>query len=444
MLPRHSKPRRPRQCFFDAVLQIYRIVISGRCGVRLIRYETRFDRHWRLLRSHGKADPMTMQHRNETISRPKVRRLTLSDFRSYASLDCSIASRLVVLTGENGAGKTNILEALSMFSPGRGLRRAEIGECARRDGSGGFAVSIEVESEGCTTQLGHGLEKNAADGAALRRFRVNRAPTSSARAFVDYIRVLWLTPAMDGLFAGPAGERRRFLDRLALGVDAEHGARVNRLEQALRNRNKLLEEGVSDRRWLEAAEYEIAALGVAVAAARLQTVSRLDALIRAGCDDNSPFPWAEIALEGELEQMLAQEPALRVEEHYRGLLAAARRRDAAAGRTLIGPQTSDLAVCHGPKHEPARACSTGEQKALLTGLVLAHARLVAAMTGAAPLLLLDEIAAHFDPRRREALFDELERLAGQVWMTGADASAFSSLRERADMLHVTPGRLKNL
>jgi DNA replication and repair protein RecF len=398
---------------------------------------------WRPRRRHGKANAMTSQDCKETISRPRVRRLTLNDFRSYASLDCSVASRLVVLTGENGAGKTNILEALSMFTPGRGLRRAEIGECARRGGSGGFAVSIEVEADGGAIQLGHGLER-AADGASMRRFRVNRAPVSSARAFADCIRVLWLTPSMDGLFAGSPGERRRFLDRLALGVDADHGARVNRLEQALRNRNRLLEEGISDRRWLEAAEYEIAALGVAVAAARLETVSRLDALIKSGRDDNSLFPWAEIALEGELEQMLARQPALRVEEHYRGLLAAARRRDAAAGRTLIGPHASDLAIRHGPKNEPARACSTGEQKALLTGLVLAHARLVAAMTGAAPLLLLDEIAAHFDPMRREALFGELERLAGQVWMTGADAFAFNSLRDRADLLLVEPGRVKKL
>ena len=192
----------------------------------------------------------------------------------------------------------------------------------------------------------------------------------------------------------------------------------------------------------DAAEQEIAALGVAVASARLETVSRLAALIAAGRDDASPFPWADIALEGELEQMLALEPALKVEEHYRGVLAASRHRDASAGRTLNGPQTSDLAVRHGPKNEPARACSTGEQKALLTGLVLAHARLVAAMSGMAPLLLLDEIAAHFDVKRREALFDELARLRGQVWMTGADPSAFASLEGRADMLHVTPGKVE--
>lgn len=387
---------------------------------------------------------MTTQNRKDAILRPLVRRLTLNDFRSYASVDIRLGSQLVVLTGENGAGKTNILEALSMFSPGRGLRRAEIGECARREGAGGFAVSIEVETEEAVTQLGHGLEPAGPEVGASRRFRVDRSPVSSARAFADHIRVLWLTPAMDGLFAGSAGERRRFLDRLALGVDADHGARVNRLEQALRNRNKLLEEGVSDRRWLEAAENEIAALGIGVAAARFQTVSRLAALIDAERNDASPFPWAEIALDGELEQMLAHEPALRVEEHYRALLASSRRRDAAAGRTLNGPHLSDLGVRHGPKGEPARACSTGEQKALLTGLVLAHARLVAAMSGVAPLLLLDEIAAHFDPKRREALFDELTRLGGQVWTTGADASAFASLEGRAHTLHVTPGCVKKL
>jgi len=368
---------------------------------------------------------------------PRVRRLTLRDFRSYAALDCRFEAAMIALFGENGAGKTNLLEALSLYSPGRGLRRAELAECARRGGAGGFAVSIEVETDGAIKQLGHGLTTSGE-----RPFRVDRAPASSARAFADYVRVLWLTPAMDGLFSGPAGERRRFLDRLALGVDAEHGARANRLERALRNRNRLLEEGVADRRWLDAAEQEIAALGVAVAAARRETVSRLAALIAAGRDDASPFPWADVTIEGELEQRLALEPALAVEEWYRGELAASRRRDAAAGRTLIGPQASDLAVRHGPKNEAARACSTGEQKALLMGLTLAHAKLVNAMTGHAPLLLLDEVAAHFDVKRREALYDELETLDGQMWMTGADPSLFDALHGRADMLRVTPGKVE--
>ena len=366
---------------------------------------------------------------------PRVRRLTLANFRSYTQARCEIDGALVVLVGENGAGKTNVLEALSMFSAGRGLRRADLAECARHDGDGGYAVSIELASDDATTQLGHGL---AADGE--RQFRIERAPVSSARAFADHLRVLWLTPAMDGLFAGPAGDRRRYLDRLALGVDADHGGRVSRLERALRNRNRLLEEGVADRRWLDAAELEIAALGVAVAAARRETVSRLQTIIAAGRE--GPFPWAGIAIDGEVETRLAEAPALAVEEWFRDALAAARRRDAAAGRTLIGPQTSDLAVRHGPRDVAARDCSTGEQKALLMGLTLAHARLVAAMTGRAPLVLLDEVAAHFDPKRRAALYDELEKLGGQVWMTGADPALFETLKGRATMLSVTSGRIE--
>lgn len=207
---------------------------------------------------------------------------------------------------------------------------------------------------------------------------------------------------MDGLFSGSAGERRRFLDRLTLGVDADHGPRVSRMERALRNRNKLLETGIADRSWLDAAENEIASLGVAVAAGRLETVFRLTAIVAEGKE--GPFPWAEIAIEGEIENLLAQHSALVVEERFREQLAASRKRDTAAGRTLTGPQTSDLAVRHGPKNAAARDCSTGEQKALLMGLTIAHARLVAAMTEKAPLLLLDEVAAHFDPQRREALF----------------------------------------
>lgn len=366
--------------------------------------------------------------------RPRVRRLTLADFRSFAQARCDIDAQLVALTGDNGAGKTNTLEALSIFSVGRGLRRAEMADCARQGGPGGYAVSIELETEDATTQLGHGLAETGE-----RRFRIERAPASSARAFADHLRVLWLTPAMDGLFNGPAGDRRRYLDRLALGVDADHGARVSRLERALRNRNRLLEDSAPNGRWLDAVEQEIAALGVAVAAARRETVSRLAA--RIDRDGGGPFPFAEIAVTGEVEGRLGGESALVVENWFRDTLAATRRRDAAAGRTLTGPQTSDLAVRHGPKGAPAEDCSTGEQKALLMGLTLAHTRLVTDMTGRAPLLLLDEVAAHFDPKRREALFTELETLAGQVWMTGADPALFDSLRGRADLLQVTPGNI---
>jgi len=369
-----------------------------------------------------------------------VRRLILADFRSYPSLDLRLSRPLIVLTGENGAGKTNLIEALSLLTPGRGLRRAEQAECAREGGSGGWTVSVEIETATGPIQFGTGLEPQGA-GQAQRRCRIDREPVSSVRAFSDYVRVVWLTPSMDGLFSGSAGDRRRFLDRLVLSVDAEHGARVTSLERALRNRNRLLEDGVNraDQSWLDATEREIADLAIAVAAARFETVSRLAALIQAARDEASPFPWADIALKGDVEALIATHPAVEAEDRYRAMLRANRARDAAAGRCLIGPQTSDLVVRHGPKQAEAARSSTGEQKALLVGLVLAHARLVADMSGIAPLVLLDEIAAHFDSRRRLALYDSLEGLGGQVWMTGADPAAFADLAGRAQILKVTPG-----
>ena len=372
---------------------------------------------------------------------PRVRRLVLSDFRSYATLDLAMAGQLVVLTGDNGAGKTNILEALSMFTAGRGLRRADLSEMARIGGTGGWAVSVEVETDGHRQQLGTGLEPASAFAPTQRRYRIERAPVGSARAFADHLRVVWLTPAMDGLFSGPAGDRRRFLDRLVLAVDCDHGTRVNGLERALRNRNRLLEEGSRDSQWLDAAERELAELAVAVSAARHETATRLAALIAEERDETSPFPWAELALEGDIERLIDQMPALEIEERYRALLRDNRGRDAAAGRTLIGPQASDLVVRHGPKQADADRCSTGEQKALLVGLVLAHARLVGAMSGIAPLVLLDEIAAHFDPSRRAALYGALERLGGQVFLTGADPAAFLEAPEKTQVFKVSAGRV---
>ena len=373
------------------------------------------------------------------IRRPKVRRLVLSDFRSYASLDLAVEGDMIALTGENGAGKTNILEALSLLTPGRGLRRADLADCAREVGAGGWVVSVELEDDDHRVQLGTGREPAESGLPQSRKCRIDRVPVGSARAFADHVRVVWLTPSMDGLFTGPAGDRRRFLDRLVLAVDPEHGARVSALEKALRNRNRLLEDHFSETVWLDAAEHEIAEIAVAVAAARSETVSRLAGLIQEGRSKETPFPWADLALAGELEAMLPDHPALEVEDRYREILRANRARDAAAGRTLIGPQAADLIVKHGPKNADAARSSTGEQKALLVGLVLAHARLVASMTGIVPLVLLDEIAAHFDPLRRTALYDNLVELGAQVWMTGADASAFAELVERATLIHVTPG-----
>ncbi len=305
----------------------------------------------------------------------------LNDFRSYAALDLAVRGGLVVLCGENGAGKTNLLEALSLFAPGRGLRRAELGECARVGGAGGFALSIEVEEDGETHQLGSGWKPGASGEAAERRNRIDRTAVASSRAFCDHVRLVWLTPAMDSLFAGPASERRRFLDRFVLAIDPNHGARVGQFERALRGRNRLLEEGGRNAAWLDAIEREAAELGVAVAAARLDCVRRLEALIAAERDDSSPFPWAKLALQGEIETMAESGPALAAEDRYRASLRDNRGRDAAAGRTLIGPHLSDLLVWHGPKQAPAAASSTGEQKALIVGLALAHARLVARDVG---------------------------------------------------------------
>src|SRR3984893_4253267 len=368
-----------------------------------------------------------------------VRRLALADFRSYASLDLAVNGNLIALTGDNGAGKTNLLEALSLLAPGRGLRRAELRDCACDSGRGGFAISVELETQNGGVQLGTGIEPQT-DAPLLRKYRIDREPARSIRGFSDHIRVVWLTPAMDGLFMGPAGDRRWFLCRLVLAIDADHGTRVAALERALRSRNRLLEEGPgADHGWLDALERAAAELAIAGAAARIETVSWLAALITETRDKTSPFPWADVALEGEIERLVGTCPALEAEDIYRGILRDNRSRDAAAGRTLIGPQAGDLCVRHGPKQVPAAKASMGEQKALLAGLVLAHARLVATMSGLTPLVLLDEIAAHFDPVRRDALFEALETLGGQIWLSGTDRAIFGTIEKRALMLKVTPG-----
>jgi len=355
----------------------------------------------------------------------RLSRLIVRDFRNHADLDLKPGARLVALVGENGAGKTNILEAISLFAPGRGLRRAEFSAMARNGGPGGFAVSLTLDRDGAEHRLGTGMEPPGFDGRASRLCRVDGAPASSPVAFSEFFRVVWLTPDFDALFRGPAGDRRRFLDRLVLAVDAGHGTRVSALERALRSRNRLLEEPGQDARWLDAIEREIAELGVAVALARRETVERLDQLIAQSRDDAQPFPWASVRLEGDLDDLVAVWPAIEAEDRFRQALRQGRPRDRAAGRTLSGPQTSDLVVRHGPKDVPAGTASTGEQKALLIGLVLAHARLVRAMSGIAPAILLDEVAAHLDPRRRLGLFEALDALSGQVWMTGTDPEAFA-------------------
>ncbi|GAB4066574.1 DNA replication/repair protein RecF [Ancylobacter sonchi] len=374
----------------------------------------------------------------------RIARLRLTQFRSYKAAELRPQSDTVVLIGPNGAGKTNILEAISLLAPGRGLRRAALDQFACRHEGGradGWAISATLDGPQGEVTLGTGQEPDPTGETRSRRCRIDGEPVGSAAAFADFVRVIWLTPEMDGLFTGPPAERRRFLDRLVLAVDAEHGARVNALERALRARNRLLEEPRTDPRYLDAVEQELASLSVAVAAARLETVRRLSAGIVAGRDDGSAFPWATLALDGEIERELARLPATQVEDGYRGVLREGRPRDRAAGRTLEGAHLSDLIVGHGPKQMPAAQGSTGEQKALLIGLILAHARLVGEMAGMSPIMLLDDVVAYLDPARREALFATLRALGGQVWMTGADPAAFAALPKGAERFDVTPGHI---
>jgi DNA replication and repair protein RecF len=370
-----------------------------------------------------------------------IPKLTLINFRNYRAAALATDAKTIVLYGPNGAGKTNVIEAISFFAPGRGLRRATLDEVAFREGDGSWAVAAEVEGALGLVTLGTGSERTfAEDAAPARAYRVDGEPVTSAAAFADHLRVVWLTPAMDSLFAGSPSERRRFLDRLALAVDAEHAGRVNALERALRSRNRLLEEMNPDPHWLDAVEHETAELAVAVAGVRAETSQRLDGVLASR--KASAFPPAMISLNGWMEKLLPVHPALEIEERYRAVLRDNRARDAAAGRTLDGPHLTDLSVIYVAKGIAAADASTGEQKALLIGLVLAHARLITSMSGSAPVLLLDEVVAHLDPDRRAALYAELAELGAQVWITGADPALFAELDENAAMVMVDSGRLE--
>src|SRR4051794_5275644 len=370
----------------------------------------------------------------------RIHRLTLTHFRNYRGASLETHGDVVVLVGPNGAGKTNCLEAISFLSPGRGLRRATLEDVGDNQGDGSWAVSAEVEGALGLATLGTGIEPPGSDGpASSRRCRIDREPVNSASAFGDHLRMVWLTPSMDGLFLGGASERRRFFDRLVLAIDSEHSSRVTALERSLRSRNRLLEVRNYDDHWCDAIERETAELAVAVATTRTHTATKLAAMLRKR-GQASAFPSAQIMLDGWMENALLTEPATSVEDRYRQILRDSRARDAAAGRTLDGPHLTDLQVIYAPKHMPARDASTGEQKALLIGLVLAHANLVAEMTGLTPLLLLDELVAHLDPTRRAALFDELAKLGVQVWMTGADPAAFADVGA-GEIFDVDAGRI---
>ncbi len=374
-----------------------------------------------------------------------VERLTLSNFRNYAQAALAVGPEPQVLIGANGAGKTNLLEAVSLLAPGQGMRRAAYPDLARGTGDGGWAVAAHTHTHTGPIDIGTGLlAENADSDRAGRIVRIN-GETITAGALADYVEVVWVTPAMDGLFTGPGSERRRFLDRLILCFDPQYRTGASRFERAMQQRNRLLADGVRDPARFEGLELLMAETGVAIAAQRAEAVSAIASIMaeRTTRDPHSPFPAAGLALEGALEADLGHLPAIEVEDIYRQRLRAGRERDRAAGRTLDGPHRSDLLVAHAPKSMPARICSTGEQKALLIGLVLAHAELVARRREAAPILLLDEITAHLDAERRAALFQEILRLGAQAWMTGTDAAAFSWLAGKARFWRVEDGFLSS-
>lgn len=379
-----------------------------------------------------------------------LRRIALSDFRSYRRAELSVPAEPVVLFGPNGAGKTNLLEAISLLAPGRGLRRARLAEIERRPAAGeaqgpGWAVFATLDTPAGGRSIGTGRDPDRVpeDETSNRRgVRIDGAPAKGPAALADLVHLLWLTPEMDRLFTNGAAERRRFLDRIVLGFVPDHARNLAGYEQAMRERNRLLKDGRGaargfDETWLGALELAMAEAGVAVAAARRQVVGRLAIAAEAAL---GPFPIPDLALAGETEAELAAGPALAAEDVLRRRLAASRRADAEAGRALAGPHRSDLVVHHRAKAMPAAFCSTGEQKALLVALVLAAARLLKLQRGAAPILLLDEIAAHLDAERRAALFDEIEALGAQAWLTGTDAELFAALGGRAAFFAVAPGQ----
>ena len=368
-----------------------------------------------------------------------VLRLMVSEFRCYRQAALEADGDSVVLTGPNGAGKTNVLEAVSFLSPGRGLRRARLAEIDRRNAGMRWAVSATLGFPAGALAIGTGRDPDAAEDVDRRVVRIDGIPQRGPASLADHVAVSWLTPALDRLFADGAGGRRRFIDRLALGFDPDHARRVAAFDQAMRERAKLLQQGGADPVWLDALEATMAAEGVAVAASRKVLVRRLAAMAGRG---EGGFPVPVMAMTGDLAGWLDAMPALEAEERLAQALAEARRHDAETGGAGAGPQRDDLSVGFAATGMPAKLCSTGEQKALLVAIVLAHARLVTAERGRPPLLLLDEIAAHLDAERRAALFDQIRHIGCQAWLTGTDEMLFASLAGRARFFRVADARIE--
>lgn len=364
-------------------------------------------------------------------------RLSLTDFRNHAGADMAAGPGLVALHGDNGAGKTNILEAISLLAPGRGLRRAALSDMVRDGATGGFAIFAELlaaaDADLPPVALGTGIEP-AHPGRRI--VRINGA-SAAAASLGEWLAVLWLTPAMDRLFVETAGNRRRFLDRLVLALDPRHAQHSNRYDAALRARGKLLADlAGADRQWLASLEAQLAEHGAAMDAARQRTLAALSAEL-AGQPD-APFArplLTLVAADGVPRQAPHDAEALKT------LFASRRRIDAAAGRATAGPHRDDLLAVHAATGRAAARCSTGEQKAMLLSLVLAHSDCVARGRGQRPVLLLDEVAAHLDPLRRAALYDRLAAQDGQAWLTGTEAALFADMPGPVTRFHIAGGRI---
>jgi DNA replication and repair protein RecF len=367
-------------------------------------------------------------------------RLRLSDFRSWRVLDASFDESLICIAGENGAGKTNLLEAISLLAPGRGLRGARMGEVGRQEAGAGlpWAVAGRFETRAGPMDIGTGTDP---EGATERRiYRLDGQALRTQAMLAERMAAVWITPQMDRLFQEGASGRRRFLDRLVWALEPGHAREVAAHDNAMAERNRLLAEGRADPAWLAGLEDAMARHAVAVAAARRALMLRLNEELAAGRATGA-FPAARLEIACPILAALAETPALAVEDALRQGLAADRRRDAAAGGAARGAHKADLSLIHMPKSISAEFCSTGEQKALLVSVVLAHAALIAEARGFAPLLLLDEVAAHLDPARREALFAALAALPAQVFMTGTDLEVFAPLAGLGRLFSAGDGRL---
>lgn len=369
-----------------------------------------------------------------------VSTLTLSQFRAYHHLRLQdLRPGLIVLHGPNGAGKTNLLEAISLLTPGRGLRGAKPDALQNATGSKPpWAVAGHYHDAYSDVRLGTGFDPQA----GKRIVRINGYTERSQTALAEHLSCVWLTPQMDRLFLESAGSRRRFLDRLIFAFDPGHAGRVTRYDKAMSQRSKLLRTGherntPSDPTWLRALEAQMAESGCAIAAARQGFVTRLQQVCDQAPSATNSFPGARLALNGVLETELSQRSALDVEDRFKAQLETARPKDAVTGGAQTGPHKTDLLVTYAAKDMAAEHCSTGEQKALLIGIILAHAQLITTERGTPPLLLLDEVAAHLDESRRAALYDQLQQLGGQVWLTGTDENLFTAVRKKAQFFDVS-------